>query len=159
MPLVPASASGDLPPIVRPLTSVAPLMSTTLRVFWANGSKAPSRSSMRNFVSDSAVISLFAAPVLAGLSSRYRYCLVRLVRRSTVTMRVGATFPALVLPRSGCCSADCMMPTRVEPSGVTVRPSMPLFFARKASSAYRYPTTLWDALSWLFRYGVSLPSS
>jgi hypothetical protein len=34
-----------------------------------------------------------------------------------------------------------------------------LFFRRLANSAGRYPTILWNALSGLFRYGVSRPNS
>ena len=41
---------------------------------------------------------------------------------------------------SGCCSADCMMPTSVRPSGVMVRPSMPLFGTRFASSRGSEPS-------------------
>jgi hypothetical protein len=56
-------------------------------------------------------------------------------------MRTVETFAAFVLlDRSGCWSADCIMPTSVVPSGVTVRPSMPLFGTRLASSAGREPS-------------------
>ena len=70
VPSVPTNASGDLPPIVSPLMSVAPLMSTSYRVLFANGSKLPSRSSTRNFVSETAVISLFASPVVRSEERR-----------------------------------------------------------------------------------------
>jgi hypothetical protein len=61
------------------------------------------------------------------------------VARSTVTIRTGATFAGLTV-KSACCSADCMMPTSVRPSGVMVRPSMPSFGTRLDSSAGRLPS-------------------
>ena len=54
-------------------------------------------------------------------------------------MRRVVTLAGLAV-RSGSCSADCIMPTSVLPSGVMVRPSMPLLGTRSFSSAGSVPS-------------------
>jgi len=81
-------------------------------------------ASTRNWVLLSAVISDTATFVSAGLASGYRYSFTAFVARFTVTMRARGT--GFAEPsRPGVLSADCMMPTSVESSGVMVRPSIP----------------------------------
>ena len=70
-------------------------------------------------------------------SCLYRYCFTFFVAKSMVTIRVRSD---LLTAEVGLSIVDCIIPTKVLPSGVIVSPSMPRFGRRFANSAgNKYP--------------------